>query len=118
MVPDYGRSCPEAPNPRIPRGRALWKHFKAAGRTTNEGRKRRQKTRRSFPLRPQNSTPSVGGNVMIDMDEGSWDKGFEDGKAGKREPDLVADRLAYWSGFIEGASESEEEEEDGPGPKS
>ena len=97
MVPDYGRSCPEAPNPRIPRGRALWKHFKAAGRTTNEGRKRRQKTRRSFPLRPQNSTPSVGGNVMIDMDEG---------------------RLAYWSGFIEGASESEEEEEDGPGPKS
>ena len=55
---------------------------------------------------------------MIDMDEGSWDKGFEDGKAGKREPDLVADRLAYWSGFIEGASESEEEEEDGPVPKS
>ena len=51
---------------------------------------------------------------MIQMEKTSWDNGFKDGKAGKREPDGVFDKLAYESGHVEGTAE---EEEDGPGPK-
>ena len=51
---------------------------------------------------------------MIELDRESWDKGFQDGKAGKREPESVPDKLAYESGHVEGTAE---EEEDGPGPK-
>ena len=57
---------------------------------------------------------------MIQIDKTSWDKGFQDGKSGIREPDGVPDKFSYESGYVEGVSEeqAEEEEEDGPGPKS
>jgi hypothetical protein len=51
---------------------------------------------------------------MIQIDKASWDKGLKDGKAGKREPDDVPDKLAYESGYVEGVAEAEEE---GLGPK-
>ena len=52
---------------------------------------------------------------MIQMDKTSWDKGFQDGKYGIREPEGVPDKLAYESGYAEGVAE-EQAEEDGPSP--
>ena len=54
---------------------------------------------------------------MIELDRESWNKGFKDGKAGKREPDGVFDKLAYESGYVEGVAEEQAEEEDEPSPK-
>jgi len=55
---------------------------------------------------------------MIEQDKSSWDKGFHDGKAGKRDIKGVSDRLGYESGYIEGvAAESEGAEESPGGPK-
>ena len=103
MVPDYGRSRPETPNPRIPRGGTLRKYLEAEGRTTDKGR---------------NPCPGRTGRcAMIELDRESWNKGFKDGKAGKREPDGVFDKLAYESGYVEGVAEEQAEEEDEPSPK-
>jgi len=49
---------------------------------------------------------------MIEQDKSSWDKGFADGKAGKRDVEGVSDRLGYESGFLEGSADRGEEPEE------
>jgi len=48
----------------------------------------------------------MGGPVRIQIEQKSFDLGFEDGRTGIQDRKLtgIADDLSYWSGYIEGAA--------------